>query len=166
MLSMIVCMGKNHEIGQDNDMPWGRGLPADLQYFKEITSGYDVVMGRKTFDSILTSLGKPLPNRTHHVITRDQSFQYEGVHVYSNIEGCLNHFTNQSLFVIGGATMYNQWLPYADRLYITKINEAFQADTFFPSLIEEEWALVSMKQGIKDEKNRYEHAFFVYDRKK
>lgn len=166
MIHLIVCTGEGGEIGKNNDMPWGRGLPEDLKYFKRVTNGYDVIMGRKTFDSILTSLGKPLPERKNIVLTRDKDFHYEGVHVYHTIEEFLNEIKKETnVFVIGGASIYQQFLPFADSLYITKIHEAFDADTYFPLVNEEEWEEVSSEKGIKNEENPFDYDYFVYKRK-
>lgn len=157
MINLIVCMGENREIGKNNDMPWGRGLPADLAYFKRETSGHTVVMGRKTFESI----GKPLPNRANIILTSDRTYKQEGCKIMHDVKSILA-MKDQTLFIIGGATLYEQFLPYADFLYITKIKQSFEADTFFPKFNEGEYELIRYQQGKKDKKNQYEHGFFVY----
>lgn len=160
MISLIVCTGENLEIGYENDMPWKRGLPADLEYFKKTTMGFPVVMGRKTFESILHSLGKPLPGRKNIVLTNDENFSYEGVTVIDAIE-CLQE---EDYFVIGGASVYQQFLSKAHRIYQTKIHASFQADTYFPSFSEEEWTQISKEEHEKDEKNAYDYDFLIYER--
>ena len=162
MISLIVCTGENNEIGLLNDMPWGRGLPADLDYFKKTTTGHPVVMGRKTFKSILTSLGKPLPKRQNIVLTRDEDFAYEGVNVIHDVKDV----PKDEVFVIGGASVYQLFLPIADRLYITKMHASVEADTYFPSFSEDEWPLVSKEPHEKDKKNAYDYDFLIYERKK
>lgn len=162
LISLIVCTGENFEIGYDNDMPWKRGLPADLEYFQRQTMGKPVVMGRKTFDSILASLKKPLPGRKNIVLTRDEIFSYEGVTVIHTTE----QLEERDFFVIGGAAVYALFLEKADRIYLTKIQETFEADTYFPSFSADEWILISKETHEKDEKNLYDYDFCVYQRKK
>lgn len=153
-------MGENREIGKDNDMPWKRGLPADLAYFKETTKGHTVVMGRKTFESI----GKPLPDRQNIILSTDPTYQQPGCIVLPNIDAVKVFAQNEQneLFIIGGATIYQQFLPYANRLYITKIHQTFQADTFFPDFNEQEMKIIKEKKGVRDEKNQFDYTFLVY----
>ncbi|MDG5788911.1 dihydrofolate reductase [Evansella sp. AB-P1] len=160
MISMIVAMGENNVIGLNGDMPWH--IPNDLKYFKRVTSGHSVIMGRKTYESI----GKPLPNRRNFVITHNQAFSVPGVEVCHSLQELDQLVTsNEEIFVIGGATIYKELLPKADRLYITKIHDQFEGDTYFPQFKEEEWKIVSMEQGTVDEKNKYPHTFLIYERK-
>lgn len=155
MISLIVAMDENRVIGFENKMPWY--LPADLAHFKKTTTGHPIVMGRKTFQSI----GRPLPNRTNLILTRDQSFRAEGCQVIDNIEVVLEKSKKEDVFVIGGAEIYQQFLPYAEKIYSTQILESFQGDTFFPPLTDE-WQLVSIEKHEEDEKNRYKYQFQVY----
>jgi dihydrofolate reductase len=157
MISLIVAMGENRTIGFENKMPWN--LPADLAYFKKITTGHTIVMGRKTFQSI----GRPLPNRTNIILTRDQSFRAEGCQVFDNIEEVLEKSKKENLFIIGGAEIYQQFLPHAEKVYSTQILEHFHGDTFFPQLTEE-WQLVTTEKHDQDEKNSYKYEFQVYKR--
>jgi len=157
MISLIVCMGKNNEIGKSNDMPWGRDLPNDLAHFKKTTWGKTIVMGRKTYESI----GRALPGRKNIVLTRDEAFERDGV-LTKTIREVLS--LDEELFVIGGSEIYNQFLPYAKRLYITKIHETFEADTYFPSFNEQEYELIHEEKGSCDEKNIYEHTFLLYEK--
>jgi dihydrofolate reductase len=162
MISHIVAMDQNRVIGKDNRLPWH--LPADLAYFKKVTMGHAIVMGRKTFESI----GRPLPGRENLIVTRNRSFQLEGCKVLHSIEE-VKQFAekrNDEVFVIGGAELFQATLPFADRLYITKIEASFPGDTFYPAFDESEWQLVSYTKGIKDEKNPYDYAFIVYERKR
>lgn len=159
MLSILVAMDKNNTIGKNNQLPWH--LPADLAYFKRITMGHSIVMGRKTFESI----GKPLPGRKNIILTRDSEYQAEGCHVIHSISAIkeMNKKTAE-IFIIGGAELFNQTLSFVDKLYITEIESTFEGDTFFPSLDESEWSLVSKEKGKKDEKNPYDYYFSVYER--
>jgi dihydrofolate reductase len=159
MISLIAAMDQNRLIGQNNDLPWR--LPADLAYFKKVTMGQTIVMGRKTFESI----GKPLPGRENVVVTSQEDYQADGVSIVHSIEELLQlNKDGEELFVIGGAHLYEQTLPQADRLYLTEIQEEFEGDAYFPALDKREWELISKTEGIKDEKNPYLYFFTVYDR--
>ncbi|RFU69705.1 dihydrofolate reductase [Peribacillus saganii] len=161
MISLLLAMDKNRLIGRDNQLPWH--LPADLKYFKEVTMGHPIVMGRKTFESI----GRVLPGRENVIVTRDQSFQADGCIVLNSIKAIKEYADNQDreVFVIGGAEIFKEIIPFTDRLYITEIHEEFEGDTFFPAVDENEWTLISSKEGMVDEKNIYEHDFLVYEKK-
>lgn len=168
MISLIACIGKNREIGFNNDMPWKRGLPADLQYFKEKTTRKKVIMGRKTFESIIKAINKPLPNRENIVLTtrNGEFFQYENVSYIDNLEGILKIAEKNEVFIIGGATIYEQFIDKADYLYLTIIEESFQADTYFPEYTKSDWKLESYVRGEKNEKNNFEYGFYIYKKKK
>ncbi|BAU28434.1 dihydrofolate reductase [Aneurinibacillus soli] len=160
MLSMIVAMDVDRGIGKDNQLLWH--IPEDLQYFKSITSHKVVVMGRKTFESI----GRPLPNRTNIILTRDPSYKAPGCLVYNSIEDILSENMmgddRAEVVIIGGAEIYHLFLPYADRLYITQVSGTFNADTFFPVLSNEQWKMISRKKGTQDAP--YEYYFEIYER--
>lgn len=161
MISLLAAMDKNRVIGFDQDMPWH--LPRDLQFFKEKTTGNTMIMGRKTFESI----GRPLPNRKTIVLTRQNDFDVEGVEVISHIDEIFKWVENnpeEELFIVGGGELYKQMLPYADRMYITEIDESFSGDTYFPSFDKDEWELTEKNKGIKDERNVYDYYFLQYDR--
>ncbi|WP_010493366.1 dihydrofolate reductase [Paenibacillus elgii] len=163
-ISFILAMDEARAIGIDNTLPWR--LPADLVYFKQTTKGHTVLMGRKTFDSI----GKPLPGRRNVVLTRDERFAAPGCEVVHSAQEAVADYgrggsrASEELFVIGGAEVYRQLLPFADRLYITEIAHRFAADTFFSDLEPGEWREVSRQRGVKDEKNPYDYDFVVYER--
>lgn len=138
MLNIIVAISKNNCIGKDNKLPWH--LPEDLLHFKKITSGKKVLMGRKTFESIFNYLGKPLPNRTSIIITRDKNYNApEGVLVYTDLDQALDENKNDEVFVIGGATIYKQTIDKADRLYITHVDKQVDGDAFFPEINPSIW---------------------------
>ncbi|HET7657323.1 MAG TPA: type 3 dihydrofolate reductase [Bacillales bacterium] len=159
MISFLFAMGSNRVIGKDNDLPWH--LPADLAYFKKKTMGHPIIMGRKTYESI----GKPLPGRENIVVTRDKHFTAEGCTIVHSIEEASNVVKgNEESFVIGGANLFEAFYPYADRMYVTLIHESFEGDTYFREIDEREWKLVATEQHEKDEKNKYDYTFLVYDR--
>ncbi|WP_377889072.1 dihydrofolate reductase [Alkalihalobacillus sp. R86527] len=160
MISFLLAMDENRMIGKDNDLPWH--LPADLKYFKKMSLDKSIVMGRKTFESI----GKPLPGRKSYVITR-RDLTIDDVTVLHSIDQFLElveEDKEKEWFVIGGAEVYRQLLPYANRLYITEIHEEFQGDASFPELRSEDWEEKSRVQNRKDEKNPYDYDFVVYEK--
>ncbi|WP_428912595.1 dihydrofolate reductase [Niallia sp. Krafla_26] len=161
MISFIVAMDKNRVIGKENQLPWH--LPEDLKFFKRVTMGHPIIMGRKTHESI----GKPLPGRENIIVTRNKDYKSEGCTVIHSLED-LRQFANQKneeVFVIGGAQLFIETFPIADRLYITEIHHEFDGDTFFPEFNESNWTLVSKEQGVKDEKNPYDYFYTIYERK-
>lgn len=130
-ISLIVAIGDNLVIGKQNELLWH--IPDDLKRFKQLTLGHPVVMGRKTFDSIIDFLGKPLPGRQNIVITRDTSWSYEGVTVAHSLEEAIEAAQEtDEVFIIGGEQIYRQALPLAERLYLTRIDDAKEGDAFFP----------------------------------
>ena len=132
-ISAIVAIGNDRVIGKGNGLLWY--IPDDLKRFKELTLGHPVIMGRKTFESILSILGKPLPNRTNIVITRDTSWSHEGALVTHSLEDAFEKaksLDSGEVFVIGGAQVYAESLPYIDRLYLTRIDDSKDGDAFFP----------------------------------
>ncbi|AZV59300.1 dihydrofolate reductase [Peribacillus frigoritolerans] len=161
MISLIVAMDQNRVIGKNNKLPWH--LPADLQYFKKVTMGHPIVMGRKTFESI----GRVLPGRENVIVTRNQEFKAEGCVVLHDIAQIKMFADNheEEVFVIGGAEIFKEILPFTDRLYITEIHETFEGDTFFPEIDENEWDEISSHPGSIDEKNRFAHDFIILQKK-
>jgi dihydrofolate reductase len=132
MISMICAVGKNREIGFQNKLLWN--LPKDLQHFKDITFGYTVIMGQKTFESI----GKALPGRKNIVLSLDPNFLPENCEVSNNLQDLANKYRDspEEVFIIGGASIYKQFLPYASKLYLSLVDDAPQADVFFPDYSE------------------------------
>lgn len=127
MIALVVAYDQNHVIGANGSLPWH--YPEDLKYFKKVTSGHTVLMGRITYESILKSLGKPLPNRHHVVVSK--TLKDDRVEVIEDLEHYLENATDD-VYIIGGASIYAQTLPWVDRLYITHIDASFQGDTAFP----------------------------------
>lgn len=162
MISIVVAMDKNRLIGHNNELPWH--LPADLAYFKKVTMGKPIIMGRKTHESI----GRPLPGRDNIIITRNEHLKIEGCMVVHSVEDILklDKESSKELSIIGGAEIFKEVLPYTDRLYITEIDYEFKGDTYFPIIDQSKWKLISSEQGPKDEKNPYDYYFKIYDKKK
>ncbi len=158
MISIIVAKAQDNVIGSKNDLPWY--LPADLKHFKEITTGHTVLMGRKTLQSILDRIHKPLPDRTNIVVTRDTTFSYSGVDVIHTLDDIK---TLGDVFVIGGAEIYKQTIDMADRLYVTEVQATIDGDTYFPELTKD-WKETLRESHKADEKNQYDYDFVVYDR--
>lgn len=162
IVSLLLAASENNVIGKDNQLPWH--LPDDLKYFKNMTWGLPILMGRKTFDSI----GKPLPGRKSIVITRDNNWTRDGVEVVHSIEDAIKKaesFGAKEIFVIGGAQIFNTALPMANRIYLTRIHQRFNGDVFFPEISEQEWGLVSSRFCPADEKNAYDHTYQVWQKK-
>lgn len=141
MISLIVAIAKNNVIGLDNDLPWH--YPQDLKYFKQMTLNKTVLMGSKTFTSIVNRLSKPLPKRDNIVVTRNKSFAYPGVKVVHDLISFLEEPHEEEIFVIGGKEIYELSLPYADRLYITHIDKEYNGDVFFPKIDYNKYELIS-----------------------
>ncbi len=159
-ISLIAAMGQNRVIGNNNKLPWH--LPADLQFFKNTTTGKSIVMGRRTWDSI----GRPLPGRKNIVITRNNNFAPKGVTVANSLENAIAAADSEEVMIIGGATIYEQSMPLADHLYITRINHYFEGNVFFPEIDPIHWEENFCHSHKADEKNRFDYDFVSYDRLK
>lgn len=160
VLSLLVAADEGNVIGKDNQLPWH--LPNDLKYFKNLTWGLPIVMGRKTFESI----GKPLPGRTNIVITRNKAYAADGIVAVHTIEAALDIAQQKGareIFVIGGAEIFNSVFNQAHRIYLTRIHHRFEGDVFFPEL-NKDWQLVKKHQQQADDKNAYAHTFQVWER--
>lgn len=159
MLSAIVAIAENNVIGKDNDLIWK--LPRDMKHFKETTTGHYIIMGRKTFESN----GRPLPNRTNVIITRDKEYTADGCVVVHSLEDALKEAKNDSeAFIIGGGVIYELAMPFVDRIYLTKIHHSFEGDTFFPELDMDEWNITQERFFEPDEKNKYPFTILTLDR--
>lgn len=160
-LSLLVAADEHNVIGKNNQLPWH--LPNDLKYFKNLTWGLPIVMGRKTFESI----GKPLPGRKNIVITRNNNYSAEGINVIHSIEEGLTAAKEagaKEIFVIGGAEIFNSLFTKADRIYLTRIHHHFDGDVFFPEVRNTDWQLVKKHHCAPDEKNAYAHTFQVWEK--
>ena len=161
MTILIAAVAENYALGKNNDLLWH--LPNDFKRFKEITSGHHIIMGRKTFESF----PKPLPNRTHVIITRQQDFKHEGCIVVSDIEKAIAACPkNEDLYIIGGGEIYSQSIHFADQLDITKVHHSFDADVYFPEIDPEIWELTSETFNPKDNKHLFDYTFQTFVRRK
>lgn len=157
MICHVVAHGTEREIGKDNDLLWR--LPDDLKHFKKITMNGTVVMGRKTFESI----GRALPNRHNIVVTSDRTFDAPDVEVWHDLDRLKAEKDQRDFYIIGGATLYEQTMPYTDRIYVTEVDGTFEADTFYPEA-PGEWILSSEEFHPADEKHAYRFTFREYKR--
>ena len=158
MISMIVAYDENRLIGSNNQLPWH--FKDDLKYFKEVTMGHDILMGRLTFESILDYRKKPLPGRHHFVATKNKSYHFPEVTTVRDVKTFLENYPkDKELFIIGGAKIYESFLSLTDKLYVTHVLGTYNGDTWFPKIQTEDWT----KKVIKDTENL---RFAVYERKK
>jgi dihydrofolate reductase len=162
MLSTIVAIANNNVIGKDNKLIWH--LPEDLKRFKQITTGKNIIMGRKTFES----LGRVLPNRKHIILCNDMEMDIDNENVeilddISKLDKYIN--SDEENFVIGGATIYKLLMPYVNKLYITKISHDFEGDVYFPEIKETEWKEISKEKGLRNDENPYDYEYITYIRK-
>lgn len=161
-ITLIVAKAKNNVIGKDNQLIWK--LSSDLKRFKNLTSGHYILMGRKTFDS----LGKPLPNRTHLIITRNPEFQApEGHHSFTSVEAAIifcNKMEVEQLFIIGGGQIYQETITICDVLEITEVEAEPEGDTYFPEINPKIWKEVKRESFPADEKNEYPFSFLTYEK--
>lgn len=163
MISIISALGKNRVIGNKNKLPWH--LPADFQWFKQKTMGKTVVMGYNTFKSIGE---KPLPNRKHIIVSNDPAYQVpENCVLVNSIEDALGMVKNEEeAMICGGASIYSQFLPLADRMYLTFIHQDFEGDTLFPEFDIKDWNEIGREDHNPDEKNQYSYSFVILERKR
>lgn len=162
IISLIAALDRQRGIGKDNQLPWR--LPADLKRFRELTTGHHLIVGRKTYESI----GKPLPNRTLIIVTRQPGFQAEGCLIVNSVETALalaEARGESEVFVIGGAEIYAQTLSLADRLYLTFVDAKVTADAFFPAYEAAYWVEQETIPHAADEKNPFALTFKTLVRK-
>ena len=163
MITLIAAAAENNALGKDNDLVWH--LPDDFKRFKQLTSGHFIIMGRKTFESF----PKPLPNRTHIIITRQKNYaekiNCESCIVVDSIENAIaKTIPNEESFIIGGGEIYKQSLPFADKIELTRVHGIFEADAFFPALSLEEWKEIEKIDHVADEKNTIPYSFSTLER--
>jgi len=160
MLTIIAAAANNHAIGINNKLIWH--LPDDFKRFKNLTSGNFIIMGRKTFESF----PKPLPNRTHIVITRQKNYQIEGHFVVDSLEKALELLPkDQNNFIIGGGEIYKQSMDIADVIELTRVNESFEGDTFFPEIDLSKWKIINEEFHPKDEKHEFDFVYQTFAKK-
>jgi len=161
MISIIVAIAENNAIGKDNDLLWH--ISEDLKYFKRITLGSPIIMGRKTWESLPF---KPLPKRENIVISNNKDYKLDNATVFHSLEEAVQYVKKfENCFIIGGGMIYNTILPFCDKLYITKVHKSFEADTFFPEIDSNQWELESESEIKKDEPSGLEFQFLVYKKK-
>lgn len=162
-ISIIVAISTNNIIGKKNEIPWH--LPADFKYFREKTTGHHIIMGRKTFDSI----GRPLPNRTSIVITRQKDYVCEGCLIAHSLEEAINlvkeNAVEDEVFIIGGKQIYDEALKIANKMYITIVHAGIDGDTSFPEYNKSDWNVISMIERLSDEKNIYNLTFLTLEKR-
>jgi dihydrofolate reductase len=162
VLKILVAFDENRVIGKNNTLIWH--LPADLKRFKSLTTGHVIIMGRKTFESI----GKPLPNRTTIVISRQADLQIEGVIIAHSVEEAIlkaKSITREDIFIVGGAEIYALSLALADQILVTQLHDIFEGDAYFPEIPLASWEITEKERGITDEKNAYQYSYITYTRK-
>ena len=164
-VALIAAFAQNRVVGIDNTLPWH--LPEDLKYFKRTTSGKAIIMGRKTYESI----GRPLPNRTNIVVSRNPEFKAEGVVTVFTLEEAITHAESvnhingvDEVMIIGGAAIYEASLPMADRLYLTHVHANVKGDAYFPEVDLTAWNEVGREDFEKDDSNPFDYSFAVYDK--
>lgn len=159
MITIIAAIAKNNALGKNNDLIWH--LPADLKRFKKVTTGHHILMGRNTFESI----GRPLPNRTTIIITKNENYVQEGCLIANSVEQAIEmaHEDDQ-IFIIGGAQVYEYAMKhdFADALDITLVHHEFDADVYFPEIDSSIWKRVEREDFIADEKNKFDYSFIRY----
>jgi len=159
MITIIAAIAENSALGKNNDLIWY--LPSDLQRFKKVTTGFPIIMGRKTFESI----GKPLPNRTTVIVTRNKGYTQKNCLIANSLEDAVKLVADaEHIFIIGGAQIYKEAMEkqLADQLDITLVHDTFEADVFFPEINGEIWQEISKEKFEKDEKNKYDYSFVSY----
>lgn len=160
-ISLVVAMDRNGLIGNENGLPWR--LPADLKRFRQLTIGKPIVMGRKTFDSI----GRVLPDRTNIVVTRRRDFQFPGAEVVHSFAEALQRASASSageMMIIGGAEIFREALPVANRIYLTVVEGEFAGPTYFPVEMDSRWAVAHDERLPADAKNAFAQRFLILDR--
>jgi len=159
IISIIAAVADNMVIGDKNSLPWS--LPADMEYFKAKTTGKPIIMGAKTFESI----GKALPNRKNIILSFDKDYPAEGCTVVTSIEDALKEVgENEEVMIAGGASIYKQFLPLANKLYLTFIHHDFEGDTTFPEINFNEWKEVKRIDHEADKNNDYPYSFVIFEK--
>ena len=160
MITLIAAAAENNALGKDNQLVWH--LPDDFKRFKSLTTGHYILMGRKTFESF----PKPLPNRTHVIITRQADYQYEQCHVVHSLEAAIALCPEaEENYIIGGAEIYQQALPFADKIELTRVHGTFEADAFFPEIDENVWKIEAEEFHPADEKHSCAFTFQTFTKR-
>ncbi|MGB5819632.1 MAG: dihydrofolate reductase [Saonia sp.] len=161
-ITMIAAAAENNALGKDNDLLWH--LPDDFKRFKRLTTGHKIIMGRKTFESF----PKPLPNRTHIIITRDKDYKtiFPECIIVNSLEDAIRSVKDdESSFIIGGGEIYRSGMQFADKIELTRVHTSLEADTFFPEIDERTWRLIASTYHSKDNRHSYDFTYLTYERK-
>jgi dihydrofolate reductase len=158
MLTLIAAASENNALGKDNDLVWH--LPDDFKRFKALTSGHYIIMGRKTFESF----PKPLPNRTHVIITKQNDYEApEGCIVVNSLKKAIEVCPeNEEVFIVGGGQIYKQSIEIADKIELTRVHTIIEADAFFPEIDETVWEIIQSEYHPKDEKHKYDFTYLTF----
>lgn len=160
MIIQIAAAAQNNALGKDNQLVWH--LPDDFKRFKKLTTGHYIILGRKTFESF----PKPLPNRTHVIITRNKNYQAEGCIVVNSLQEALQKVPQgQDIFIIGGAQIYKQSMHLSDKIELTRVHTTCEADAFFPEINPQEWQLVNEEFHPKDENHQFDFTYQTFEKK-
>lgn len=161
IISLIAAASKNRVIGNNGEIPWY--LPDDFKHFAKITKGHTVIMGQKTYESIIKSLGHPLPDRKNIILSFQADFIAPGCTVFNSIEKALDEVKEEKeVFIIGGGKIYESFLPYANKIYLTEVNIECVGDTYFPDFKRDEWKELAKEEHAKDERHAYDFTFLEF----
>ena len=161
-ISIIAAIAENNVIGKDNKLIWH--ISEDLKRFKKLTTGHSIIMGRKTYESLPF---RPLPYRKNIILSSQKGLSFEGAQVINSIDETLNHCKNEEeIFICGGAEIYLSFLPFANRLFLTKVHHTFKGDTFFPEIDYSKWKIEHESQMLFDEKSKLHYSFIDYIKEK
>jgi dihydrofolate reductase len=160
MITLIAAASENNALGKDNQLVWH--LPDDFKRFKALTTGHYIIMGRKTFESF----PKPLPNRTHIIITRQKNYNYENCIIVNSVKSALDACPkDEDIFIIGGGEIYEQSIDLVDKIELTRVHTEIEADTFFPNINMEHWQLIKEEFHSKDDKHDFDFTYQTYLKK-
>ena len=162
IVALVAARSENNVIGNGAEIPWH--LPADLKFFKQLTTGHTIVMGRKTFDT----LAKPLPNRRTIVLTRSRAYRQAGIDVAHSFETAFDLADpgdGEEVFIVGGEEIYRMALPYAQRMYLTRVHTIVPGDAFFPEFSDDEWELTENARHAADERHEFDYTFEVWEKR-
>ena len=164
-ISIIVAASENNVIGRDGDLPWR--LKSDLRRLRELTRGHTVIVGRKTHESIVHRLGKPLPDRRTIVLSRSPEYAAPECEVVTSWEEAVERAKDEDeVFVFGGAEVYRLALPHADRIYLTRVHAHISGDAFFPQFDPSEWKIIHQERHARDDENEFDYTFEVLARER
>ena len=159
MITIIAAIAENNALGKDNKLIWH--LPSDLKRFKKVTLNHHIIMGRKTFES----LGKPLPNRTTIIISRNTDFKADGCVIVDSLQQAIKASKeDENPYILGGAEIYKQAIEIADKLDLTFVHHQFEADAFFPKIDKTIWKETSREDFKADDRNKYDFSFVTFER--